>query len=298
MSMKRHVLIAVFCLLVVGRTAWSDEPATAPRPPALQLQRTSPVESICFAEETRSAPRPLAILRLTVDLQRQDIELAVAAGEDPDGDGPVEAKLTSPVALAQRERFLAAVNTNPWTMVPPPRAGEGPNYVAGADCDVAGWLQSDVKTCSPPQAGHWSFWIDAAGRGHIGDVDQMADSHCAVSGFGGLLRDGQVLPQSNDVLHPRTALGLDRDGRLLTLLVVDGRQPGYSEGVSLLELAGLMQQAGCWNALNLDGGGSTIMLLGEAPEQLRIMNRPCDKNGPRPVPVVLGIRRKEGTGDR
>ncbi len=53
-----------------------------------------------------------------------------------------------------------------------------------------------------------------------------------------------------------------------------------------------MQQAGCWDALNLDGGGSTIMLLGEDPDQLQIMNRPSDKNGPRPVPVMLGIRRK------
>jgi exopolysaccharide biosynthesis protein len=74
--------------------------------------------------------------------------------------------------------------------------------------------------------------------------------------------------------------------------VVDGRQPGYSEGVSLQELAELMQLFGCWDALNLDGGGSTIMLLGEDPDQLQIMNRPSDKNGPRPVPVMLGIRRK------
>jgi hypothetical protein len=257
-----------------------------------QSQRTSPVESIHFAEETRTAPRPLAILRLTIDLQREDIELAAAAGEDPDGDGPVEAKLTSPVALARRERFLAAVNTNPWTMVPPPLAGEGPRYVAGADCDMSGWVKSGATTCSPPQPGHWSFWIDAQKRGHVGEVTRAAETRCAISGFGGLLRDGQVLPQSNDVLHPRTALGLDRDGRLLTLLVVDGRQPGYSEGVSLQELAELMQQAGCWDALNLDGGGSTIMLLGAVSDQLQIMNRPCDRSGPRPVPAILGIRRK------
>ncbi len=250
------------------------------------------MESIQFSEESRSTPRPLAILRLTIDLQSDDIELAAAAGEDPDGDGPVEAKLTSPVALAQRERFLAAVNTNPWTMVPPPRAGEGPQYVAGADSDMSGWVKTDAATCSPPQSGHWSFWIDAQRRGHVGEVTQAAETRCAISGFGGLLRDGQVLPQSNDVLHPRTALGVDRAGRLLTLLVVDGRQPGYSEGVSLQELAELMQQAGCSDALNLDGGGSTIMLLGAMPDQLQVMNRPSDKSGLRPIPAILGIRRK------
>lgn len=291
--MKHRLAIARECLLFVLCALWFIDPAAAQAPSVeTRSQRTSPVESIDFAEEARTAPRPLAILRLTVDLHRADIDLAVAAGEDPDGEGPVEAQLTSPAALARRERFVAAVNTNPWTMVPPPRAGEGSGYVAGAGCDVSGWVRCDGKTCSPPQTGHWSFWIDAQGCGHVGEADQAAESRCAISGFGGLLRDGQVLPQSNDVRHPRTALGLDREGRLLTLLVVDGRQSGYSEGVSLQELAELMQQAGCWDALNLDGGGSTIMLLGEDPDQLQIMNRPSDKNGPRPVPVMLGIRRK------
>jgi len=281
------------CFLVAFGTTWSAEPVPAQAPLVeTRPQRTSPVESIHFAEETRSTPRPLAILSLTIDLQCEDIELAAAAGEDPDGNGPVEAKLTSPVALAQRERFLAAVNTNPWTMVPSPRAGEGPQYVAGADSDMSGWVRTDAATCSPPQPGHWSFWIDAQRRGHVGEVTQAAETRCAISGFGGLLRDGQVLSQSNDVRHPRTALGLDRAGRLLTLLVVDGRQPGYSEGVSLQELAELMQQAGCWDALNLDGGGSTVMLLGAGPDQLQIMNRPSDKSGPRPIPAMLGIRRK------
>lgn len=69
---------------------------------------------------------------------------------------------------------------------------------------------------------------------------------------------------------PRTALGVNGQGRLL-LVVVDGRQPGHSVGMTLVELARLMQDLGAQHALNLDGGGSTEMVVcGE------IVNRPSD----------------------
>src|SRR5206468_2162421 len=90
-------------------------------------------------------------------------------------------------------------------------------------------------------------------------------------------------------LNPRTAAGVDRDGRTLWLMVVDGRQPGFSEGVAVNELAGLMKEVGCWDALNLDGGGSSIMLLSTNGANLEIMNRPSGF-APRPLPVMLGIK--------
>ena len=55
--------------------------------------------------------------------------------------------------------------------------------MAGAGCDMSGWVKSGGKTCSPPQPGHWSFWIDAQGRGHVGEVEQAAETRCAISGF-------------------------------------------------------------------------------------------------------------------
>ncbi len=60
-------------------------------------------------------------------------------------------------------------------------------------------------------------------------------------------------------VHPRTAAGVTEDGALI-LMVVDGRQP-LSRGVSLEELAALMLQAGAVEALNLDGGGSSAMVV-------------------------------------
>jgi hypothetical protein len=70
--------------------------------------------------------------------------------------------------------------------------------------------------------------------------------------------------------QPRTAVGVTADGRML-LVVVDGRQPGYSVGMTLQELADLMQSLGAQNAINLDGGGSSAMWV----NGMRV-NRPSD----------------------
>ena len=77
--------------------------------------------------------------------------------------------------------------------------------------------------------------------------------------------------------NPRTLAGVHRDGDLL-LATVDGRQPGWSAGVTLSEAARLMRALGARDALNLDGGGSTAMTVrGE------LVNRPSDPAGERPV---------------
>ena len=84
--------------------------------------------------------------------------------------------------------------------------------------------------------------------------------------------------------HPRTAIGYTRDKRFLVLAVVDGRQPGYSHGTSLHELAKIMLEFGCHEALNLDGGGSSTMVI-----RNRVVNSPSDIIGPRSVASALLI---------
>lgn len=60
-------------------------------------------------------------------------------------------------------------------------------------------------------------------------------------------------------LNPRTAAGLTSGNTKLILMTIDGRQTGFSEGVTLVELAGYIDDYGVTNAINLDGGGSTQM---------------------------------------
>ena len=93
--------------------------------------------------------------------------------------------------------------------------------------------------------------------------------------------------------HPRTAVGIARSGRRLLLVVVDGRQKGYSDGMTLRELADVMRALGAREAINLDGGGSTTLVYAEprGDGALRIANRPSDAVGERPVGDALAIVR-------
>ena len=93
--------------------------------------------------------------------------------------------------------------------------------------------------------------------------------------------------------HPRTAVGIGRNGQRLLLVVVDGRQKPYSDGMTLPELAEVMRGLGARDAINLDGGGSTTMVYAEpgTANPLRIANRPSDPAGERPVGDALAIVR-------
>ncbi|WP_158674583.1 phosphodiester glycosidase family protein [Streptomyces hoynatensis] len=85
--------------------------------------------------------------------------------------------------------------------------------------------------------------------------------------------------------NPRSMIGVDGRGRLL-LVALDGRQAGYSEGLGVSEAAELMQLLGAREALNLDGGGSTVMTAAG----LGIVNRPSDATGERSLGNVLLVR--------
>jgi hypothetical protein len=116
------------------------------------------------------------------------------------------------------------------------------------------------------------FGIDDEGGAHLFAPGETIDPELmerfteAVSGRPAILHDGEVDLLSLDLFEsaneraPRTAVGLDRRRRTLILAVVDGRQPG-SHGMTLYELARFMQELGAYDALNLDGGGSSAMVV-------------------------------------
>jgi exopolysaccharide biosynthesis protein len=114
----------------------------------------------------------------------------------------------------------------------------------------------------------------------------------ALSGNAMLLEQGRILPEPGGDLQPRSAVGLDKSGRTLILVVVDGRQSGYSEGVTLAELAEILLENGAYTAMNLDGGGSSTLVSSTRGGQAEILNSPIDQRLPgreRPVGNHLGI---------
>jgi hypothetical protein len=120
----------------------------------------------------------------------------------------------------------------------------------------------------------------------------LHDARTAVGGWPLLLVNGKVQTRSSNARknsyliprHPRTAVGYDR--RYLFLVEVDGRQPELSMGMNLEELANLMKDLGCTDAMNLDGGGSSTFWLDG-----KVMNSPSDKHE-RTVANALVIVRK------
>ena len=92
--------------------------------------------------------------------------------------------------------------------------------------------------------------------------------------------------------HPRTAIGVSRDGSRLWLVTVDWRQPAYSVGMSLLELGHLLRDLGAVQAINLDGGGSTAMVVRHRNGGLVVANRPSDREGERAVGNALALVRE------
>ena len=83
-------------------------------------------------------------------------------------------------------------------------------------------------------------------------------------------------------VHPRTMLGVSEDGTRVTLVVIDGRQELHSVGVDYPDMQKFMKAAGCHNALNLDGGGSSTFIVRKdgadyyAATRFQVRNRPSD----------------------
>ena len=114
-----------------------------------------------------------------------------------------------------------------------------------------------------------------------------ADDWEVIGGNVILVKDGVIVPSKNKQKHPRTVVGLDASGKKLIIMLVDGRKPGVAVGMTYDELAAEMIRLGCRQALNLDGGGSSVMAVREAGK-LAILNEPTDGRE-RAVGNVLGI---------
>lgn len=135
-------------------------------------------------------------------------------------------------------------------------------------------------------------WKPASGQA----IDRWRAAADVVSGAG-LLRRGGVDVRDWDAehlasaflgRHPRTMFGIGRDG-YAWLVTVDGRQPDTSAGMTLVELQRLAKRIGLTDALNLDGGGSTTMVIAGI-----VVNQPSDPTGARTVSDVLLVVPRRG----
>ncbi len=146
---------------------------------------------------------------------------------------------------------------------------------------LAGYRTAALRALGGPAPGDTLFLVLSV-RPRPGEITAL------IGGWPRLVRDGRSVfslpgfPENPGAAvfarrHPRTGVGYSRDGRTLYFVTVDGRQEA-SVGMSLPEFASLMVSLGVAQGLNLDGGGSTTMILnGE------VVNSPSDPTGERPV---------------
>lgn len=111
----------------------------------------------------------------------------------------------------------------------------------------------------------------------------------AVGGGGRILVNGSAVSDGTIISgrQPRTALGISQDGNTLILMVVDGR--GTSIGATQSEMVDLMKEYGAYNAMHLDGGGSSTMVVETADEDSLSVKNQVSEGTPRKIMTALGV---------
>ena len=270
----------------------TSAPALEPKAPGTRDTTVPDQGDIQYTHKETTDPIPNRIHILKVNLASNAVRPMVVHGPDPDGEGPAEVSLTDPRKLASSPSVLAFVNSNPWDSFPDANGKRNRNWYSGQPVDIHGMSGTGGNMRSQEAANNTSVWFDIKERVHFGHRKGDAPME-ATSGFQQILAKGKPLVPKGGPRHPRTAIGADRTGATLWLVVVDGRQRGYSEGMNLQELAAVMQDLGCWSATNMDGGGSSIMGLRDKTGKMQVLNRPSGRFlgavKIRPLPTLLTI---------
>ena len=273
--------------------------APAPLAHAKEFPATRPYKPVVYQYVEQWGP-PQRIHVIAIDLANPNVKVRVTrAGEDPDGDGPWTTTLQRPTAIAEREGFEVTVNGD-FFALPSKKDAEGSEaqkvFRAKLASTVSGPAMTDGETWALPKEedGRPSLVIDAQNRPTIAKVHQPPkDARQVIAGSDIIVERGKDVARTGkgfpDGPHPRTAVGIADGGKRLLLVVADGRDKEKAIGMSLTGLAKVMLDLGCDSALNLDGGGSTVMVLRDPKTgEQEILNNPSDGRE-RAVANVLGV---------
>jgi hypothetical protein len=248
-----------------------------------------PYPGLSYYIETRHQP-PMRMFIAKVDLTNPRVHVRVAPGGPIlHGSGPWETTLLQPTKIAARDGFDLVVNGD---FFAPRRDPKLPNskLTPGMQAMVAGPAMTDGNAWAAATNARPCLVIHRNKRAAIEMLSRATpDDWEVIAGNIMLVKDGVIVPKPSKVINPRTAVGLNAKGTKLLILVIDGRQPGLSVGTSDADTAAEMLHLGCRQAVNLDGGGSTVMAVRDpASGQIRIINIPSDGHE-RPVANILGI---------
>lgn len=289
-----HACALVAVLAAASACAATATPSIAQAEPA-PAALSAAYPGVRVSTITRSGEHLFVAQVLELDLTRPDLALVTTPR---DGSGGMEFVALRTTTYLAAVRALAAVNASYFL----PFAGGskgGEDYYPheGQPVNASGAVIADGAVVSPVET----------------DLDIRVNAIVCFERLAILIADGQACPAGFDngvaagprlladgarrsfaaydnnyaaTPQPRTAIGVSADGKRGWIVVVDGRQAGYSEGATLEALTSLFLELGASNAINLDGGGSSTLAMAGADGAPVIVNRPIHTGVPgreRPV---------------
>lgn len=290
MKNRRRLWILIGLLITFGVCVGAYSLYDRGRPAPIPMKQTL-YEGIVYRRVVHVAPRPMIAHVIVVDRKTARVSFLVTPA-DQEGDLPLNARTTS--QFLDEFNLQIAINGDgfdPWWSRGPadyyPRVGDpvAPHGPTASDGDFysEGALQriGVAPTMYITRQGYPSF------NNRPGRV------WTAISGDRVLVSKGELESGLDDTIRePRTAIGINRNGRYLYMVVVDGRQPFYSDGATFQELAEILIEQGAYFAMSLDGGGSSTMVIeGESGAPV-VLNSPIDNYIPgreRPVANHFGV---------
>ena len=244
-------------------------------------------QGVIYQREVQTNPRPVVIHVLRIDLDAPGLEFFVTPATPVD-EHETRAMTTGKflrqydLQIAINGSFFYPFHSNaPWDYYPH----------AGDPVDAIGVAASRGETWSTPQENYTTLNITQDNRVQIGN--DATGLYNALAGRPVLLPPEPVDESYLTRRHPRTAIAVDDDGGELLIIVIDGRQPTYSDGATLDELTEIILRHGGDRAINLDGGGSSTLVIQGPDGRPKLLNSPIHTRIPgrqRPVANHLGIR--------
>ncbi len=217
-------------------------------------------KKVRYIREIYESPRKMIVHVLVIDTFADGINFLVTPPDHTSDAAPLCARTTT--EFLEKYGMDIAINGDGYFIIDSANA-PGLSCPDGRDLlDPNSYAASEGKVYSQRlNRDRPILYLNRKGRSSFNTLSGNVFN--AISGDRMLVEKGQIPANLDDtVLEPRTAIGVSSNGRWMLWIVVDGRQPGYSEGCTLTELADmLIKYGGAYNAINLDGGGSSAIVL-------------------------------------
>jgi exopolysaccharide biosynthesis protein len=220
---------------------------------------------------------PLNVVFLaTVDLTKYNVEL----------DTAISVKL----------RTAKVAKKNDWDIAVNGEAGTAP----AREAPLGSWIGNFIVDGNPILLEDTKYrpfiYFDSQNKVYYSKEDDVIKKpteqmHNAIWGRFDMMLNGESAISKNDYtadhFFPRTLIGINKEGNRLFMMVVDGRKPLYSIGVTMAQAVEVFKTVGVYDAMACDQGGSSLMYS----KKLGVVNRPSD-GGERAVYTHLGFKRK------